>query len=620
MNKKLLFLWFAFISLAAVSQVSIDQTTTQLASKYFTEGDYTKAAPLFREIYGTTGNSYYFRLYLHCLTELGLTDEAESEVRKEIKKTKSPQPELLIPYGHILKAASKPEEAKLKYEEAIRVIPKNKSSYINTANIFIQWSEFEYAEKVFLRGREKIPGEKFHSELSQVYLYLRNYSRLIEELLELVKLSDENLPAAQSSLTSALYMDVENNLGEEFRSALLRRIQAEPEVISFNRLLIWFFMQEKQFSAALRQSIALDRRTRQEEPQILSLAQMAMNNRSYEDAAAAYAYLLAKGKESPSWVPAYSSKLHAEYLHFMDNEAANLEKAKNIAGQFRDGLTALGYTLQNVPLIREYANLMAFYLDQPDSAVAIIGHGLEIPALRPELVGELKTELADIYVYAGDPWEAMLLYSQVIDANRNNSLSDEVKLKKAKLGYYMGNFSWAKAQLDVLKASTSKLTANDAMELALFIGNNSNLDTTEIPLGYFARADLLFFRNKDREALLILDTLEIKFPYHELVDDILFRKARIDDRNNNFIEAARHLERIVTEFPEGLLADDALFLLGDIRQFRLNDQTKAAEAYKTILFSFPGSIYITEARKRYRELTGDKTSPEPQGSTPKDAL
>lgn len=620
MVKKLLFIWIALMGYSAMSQVRMDQTTSQLASKYFSEGDYTKAAPLFREIYGTTGNNYYFKLYLHCLIELGLSDEAESEVRKVIRKNKTPQPEMLVHYGHILKSALKQEEAKAKFEEAIRSIPENKSAYINTANVFMLWSEYEYAEKVFLEGRKKIEGEKFHSELSQVYLYLRNYSSLIEELLELVKESADHLPVAQSMLTSALYMDVENGLSEEFRSALLKRIQAEPSVISYSRLLIWFFIQEKQFPAALRQSIALDRRTRQEEQQILSLASMALNNRSYEDAASAYSYLLGKGKESPSWAMAYASKLHAEYLHFVNNETENPERARNVAGQYSAGLQELGYTHPHVSLIREFAHLMAFYLDQPDSAISIIGKGLKIPVLRPDLAGELKTELADIYVYAGDPWEAMLLYSQVIDANRNNSFSDEVKLKKAKLGYYMGNFSWAKAQLDVLKASTSKLTANDAMELSLFIGNNSNLDTTEIPLGYFARADLLFFRNKDNEALRVLDSLENSFPYHDLVDDILFRKARIGERNLRFTEAARYLERIVNEFPDGLLADDALFLLGDINQFRLNNKEKAAESYKTLLFSFPGSIYISEARKRFRELQGEAAGHTPEKAEPQNTL
>jgi hypothetical protein len=152
----------------------------------------------------------------------------------------------------------------------------------------------------------------------------------------------------------------------------------------------------------------------------------------------------------------------------------------------------------------------------------VLEKGLEIPRLKPEESGMLKTEMADIYVFAGDPWEATLLYSQVIDANKNNALGDEVKLKKAKLGYYMGNFSWAKAQLDVLKASTSKLTANDAMELSMLIGNNLNLDSTAVPLQMFARADLLFFRNKDAEAMATLDSIAELYPYHTLTDNILF--------------------------------------------------------------------------------------------------
>jgi tetratricopeptide (TPR) repeat protein len=217
-------------------------------------------------------------------------------------------------------------------------------------------------------------------------------------------------------------------------------------------------------------------------------------------------------------------------------------------------------------------------------------------------IGEIKTELADVYLYSDDPYEAILLYSQVIDANRNNNLGDEVKLKKAQLGYYMGNFSWAKAQLDVLKASTSKLTANDAMELALFISNNSSQDSIDKALEYFARADLLFFRNKNKEAMATLDTIDKLFPYHSLVDDVLYRKAKIHLASNEPQFAAELLERVAREFSFDLLADDALYLLGDTYNYRLNDQKKAAETYRRILFEHPGSIYVPQAREKFRQL------------------
>ena len=61
---------------------------------------------------------------------------------------------------------------------------------------------------------------------------------------------------------------------------------------------------------------------------------------------------------------------------------------------------------------------------------------------------------------------------------------------------YIGEFNWAKAQLDVLKAATAKLIANDAMELSLLISDNIDEDSSTVALDYYARADLLAYRNQ----------------------------------------------------------------------------------------------------------------------------
>ncbi len=593
----------ALLAAAAVfGQVRLDQSMIQLATQYYNARDFEKAAPLLKDIYKVSNNRYYFRLYIASLTELQRYHDAENEIRNEIKRDRSPQPDLLIHWGYLLKLQKLEEEAVSKYQEAIRTTPASRSSYINTGNMFIQWREFEWAEKLYVHGKKAVPGEGFHSELASVYSYLRNYTSMLGELLYLVKIDENNLPRVQSNLTSAMYLDIENGLRDEFRTTILRRIQAEPEVLAYNRLLIWFFLQERQFSAALRQSIALDRRTGTEEQQILMLAQTALNNESYQDASAAYDYIMSKGKQNPSWPTAFMFKLHADYQYYTLEEAENLESGRELAAKFEEGLGIMGYSAANVFLIREYAHLLAFYLEDPQAAIGVLQKGLEIPGLRPAEVGEIKTELADVYLYANDPWEAILLYSQVIDANRDNTLGDEVKLKKARLGYYLGNFSWAKAQLDVLKASTSKLTANDAMELSLFISGNISQDSIDKALEYFARADLLFFRNKNKEALNTLDTIDMLFPYHSVVDDVLYRKSRILLASNEPEPAVEMLERIAKEFPSGLLADDALYLLADTYNFKLNDRKKAADTYRRILFEHPGSIYVPQAREKFREL------------------
>ena len=602
----ILFLVAAFSPVLAqqklTPQQQEQQTNTKLALAYYNSKDYEKAAPLLLEVYNVSKNSYYFRLFITSLIELKQYEKALEQIKQEIDKQKSPKPDFYIHWGYVLKTQDKEEEGQEKYKQALQEIPLNKGSYLITANAFLQWREFEWAKKTYLQGREVIPQEQFNYELARVNLYLRDYESMMEEYLNLVRQDENQINRIQSSLASAMSLDVDDGLRDQFRKQILRRIQSEPNITGYNRLLIWFLLEEKKFPGALRQSIALDRRTGQEDVRIFQLAQMALNSKKYGDARNAFQYLLDKGPENPFFMQAYGQNIHASYMEFITENPDDTIRGKQLAGQFKEGLKFLGYSPATINLISENAHLLAFYLDKPQQAVEVLEKGLSIPNLKPVQSGMLKTEMADVHVYANDPWEATLLYSQVIDANKDNSLGDEAKLKKAKLGYYLGNFSWAKAQLDVLKASTSKLTANDAMDLSMLISNNLNLDTTAVPLEMFSRADLLFFRNKDTMALSMLDSIAELYPYHSLVDDILYRKAKIEIDRQNYALAAEYLERIRSDFSYDLLADDALFLLAEMYNYEMEKKEKAKELYGEMLTMHPGSVYIEESREKFREL------------------
>jgi tetratricopeptide (TPR) repeat protein len=507
-----------------------------------------------------------------------------------------------VHWGYVLKAQKNADESKLKYEKAIEIVTANKNEYSILANAFLGWQEYDYARQTYLKGEKLFGVGQFDYELARAYSYLRDYNNMMEKYLDLLGQNEQQLPRVQSSLSSTMRLDIDDEMLNTFREQVLKRIQANPDVIGYNRLLIWFFLQENKFANALRQSIALDRRTGQEDAQIIQLGNMALNNKKYEDAKKAFEYLMGKGKENPFYAQSFVLKMHASYLQYIAEFPGNKEEGEKVAAMFKEGMDFLGINVATLNLVQDNAHLLAFYLDKTDDAIELLKKALEIPRLKPEEWGRLKTEMADIYIYANDPWEATLLYSQVIDGNKNNSLGDDVKLKKAKLGYYLGNFSWAKAQLDVLKASTSKLIANDAMELSLMIGNNLNLDTTAIPLQMFARADLLFFRNKDSMAMATLDSLAEIYPYHTLVDDILLRKAKIEIDQQNYALAAEYFEKIVSDFSYDLLGDDAHFMLAEIYNYNLEEKEKAKDLYKTILTRYPGSVFIDESREKYREL------------------
>ena len=88
-------------------------------------------------------------------------------------------------------------------------------------------------------------------------------------------------------------------------------------------------------------------------------------------------------------------------------------------------------------------------------------------------------------------------------------------------------------------------------------------------------------------------------------DDIFYKKAEIYKQTNRYADAAKMYENILEFYPNELYGDDALFKEAELYERNLNDKEKAKQLYQELLTKYPGSIYVVEARKRYRDLRGD---------------
>jgi TolA-binding protein len=83
------------------------------------------------------------------------------------------------------------------------------------------------------------------------------------------------------------------------------------------------------------------------------------------------------------------------------------------------------------------------------------------------------------------------------------------------------------------------------------------------------------------------------------------KKAEIFMEQRKYEKAAENLELLLISHSEDILADDAIFMLGEIYQHNLNDYEKAMEFYKRIITDYSNSVLVVEARKRFRKLRGD---------------
>ena len=198
-----------------------------------------------------------------------------------------------------------------------------------------------------------------------------------------------------------------------------------------------------------------------------------------------------------------------------------------------------------------------------------------------------------------------LLYSQVDKAFKDDTLGHEARFRNAKLSYYAGDFQWAQTQFDILKASTSKLIANDALDLSIFIIDNLGLDTSSAPLQTYADAELLVFQNRFEEAFKKLEEIPAKFPGNTLEDDVLYLKAGVYYKQRNIVKAAEMYQQIIDKHIDGIRGDNAMFSLAEIYEKHLNDKEKAKELYEKLFIDFSGSTFAVDARKRYRKLRGD---------------
>jgi TolA-binding protein len=248
---------------------------------------------------------------------------------------------------------------------------------------------------------------------------------------------------------------------------------------------------------------------------------------------------------------------------------------------------------------------LAYHLSLPDSAINILRNLKNLSGMKRKLVAQIKMDLANVNMIVGNHWEASLLYSQIEKENKYMSIGYEAKLENARLHYFMSNFDLAKAHLDILKQSSTKVIANDALELSLFIESNMIGDGNELALQEYASISLLIYQNKFYEARSKLKDLINTQLGHPIRDDGFWLLVKLEKQIGKFEEAISLLNILINEYSDGVLGDDALFMKARILEENLNNPSEAMQVYQQFLGDFPGSAYAVEARRRYRSLRAD---------------
>jgi len=598
---------FFLLAIALLPIIGFSQTNTndeQLALQFYQNKEYDKALDYYEKLYYKVSPQLFYKSYLNCLLQTKNFNKAEKLVKKQLKQF--PQKlDYMVDLGMVYSLAEELKKSVGTWEEAIDAIKYDDQVFI-VANAFIELHQYDYAIKAYLKGRKISENNyPFSFELADVYKTKGDKIAMINEYLNVLETQDAYIQAIQNALQSTFGNDADHEQNNLLKTELLKRIQRSPDKTIFSELLIWMQLQQKDVEGAFLQAKALDKRKKEEGDRIMALAQLFVQNQNYGIALRAYQYVIDKGNKGKNYTDACLQLLNVNYQKVITQNNYTTAELVKLDSAYRATISEFGKSSSTAPLFKNLAHLDAFYLHKTKDAVDLLEQIINQPILDSHTQAEFKLELGDILLLSGDIWEASLRYSQVEKAFKYDEIGQDAKFRNAKISYYTNDFKWAQAQLDVLKGATSKLISNDAMDLSLLISDALAIDSGEAPLILFAHADLLVFQNKDDEAITTLDSIKTHYPNHALSDDVLFRKAQIAFKHGKYSEAATYYENIINDYGNDIIADDALFKLAELNENQFKNTEKAKELYQQLIEKYPGSLYVVEARKRFRKLRGD---------------
>ena len=575
---------------------------------FFFNEEYDKAEILYKKLHKKNEESVYiYQNYLACLLKQNLVDDAEKMVSKQVKRFQD-KPLYTVDLGYVYGLQERDKDKKKLYNDVVdETIDKMNNGGFSTFSLpeqlssaFLNRNEFEFAKLCLLKARKSRGAPTLYAQnLIDIYKITKENESLINECLLVLNYDASELPAMKANLIYLVDTDTKIDYLQEKASIY---VQKYPEKSVFDELLLWVYVQQKSFNAAFRQASAMDKRNKTEGKNLIDLANICLSNKNYPIAIKCFDKIVEFGEDGYFYLNAKMGSLQTNYYLVVENGQYTPEDLSLLISRYHTVLNQFGQNPQTAPSMKQLADIYIYYSHNLDKGVALLESLVEMPRLQQKTRGWYKLTLGDAMLMRNEVWEATLYYGQVDKEFKEDPLGQEAKFRNARLSYFQGDFDWSKDQLDVLKTATSQLISNNAIELSLLIKDNTGLDSSTDAMAAFAHAQLLLFQNKLEESLTELNQLPFKYPKHALEDEIYYTKAQIFEKQRNYTKAEEYYKNVFTYFSDDILADNALYSLAKLYEYKMNRPLDAIKIYERIIFEYNSSLFVVDARKRYKLL------------------
>jgi tetratricopeptide (TPR) repeat protein len=340
---------------------------------------------------------------------------------------------------------------------------------------------------------------------------------------------------------------------------LIQKIQANPENTNYIELVIQVYISTHQYEKAWIQQRAMDLRLKQMGSKLAEFGQICLQNEQWELALRVFDYLIKSYPSSVQSTRWFQGSLFAKEQILFSGNKTEEQELWTLIRAYRKLRKERGINSLTMDTYLKESHVFSIYLKNIDSAVVVLEKGLLELGNNVDMQSRMKLELANLFSFQGKKYEALIQLAQVEKLSKDSPISYEAKLRRAKIYYYTGDFELAKELLDILKESTQKEIANDALNLRWVIEDNTGIDSLENHLKAFSAIQFLYEQNKIQDADDSLQEFSNRTDKLGLEDDVLFLKANRALSMRNLNEAKTLFYDLWKRFPNDIYADDALY-------------------------------------------------------------
>jgi tetratricopeptide (TPR) repeat protein len=569
-----------------------------LAKNYFDQGEYEKAIIIYEKLVSQNpGRLDFLKSLVEANQQLKQFDIAENLLINRLTSGKI-IPEFYVELGYNYSLQENDSLANQNYQLAVDFVERSPNYIFNVGKALEEYNLLDYAVMAYEKVMIVNPRLDFNMQLARIYGEQGNHEKMFVKYVNLIEKNPSNKNIAQRNFSYYINEDPNNEGNAILRKILLKKIQKDPNIL-FNELLSWLFIQQKDFKKAFLQEKAIYKRVGDDLRDIGSLAVITINEEDYKNAREIVNFII-ENSNTPE------AKLQGhQYLMTIALKTTPEKDYNKIQSQFETLFETFGRNAKTYFLQIDYNHFLAFQMNKKDEAIANL-KTLSNVKLTSYQEARVKMELADILVFDEKFNQALIYYSQVQKKVQSNILAQQARFKVAQTSYFKGDFEWAQVQLDVLRKSASQLIANDAMQLSLMIRDNSMEDSTQTALNKYAKADLMAFQLKNKEAIVAFEEISLNHKGEKIEDEVLLKLGELYEKTEQYAKAEASYLKLIEFYNDDILADDAHFRLAKLYQNKLQQPDKAKELYEQIIFNFADSILFLDARKKYRLLRGDE--------------